>query len=392
MKRHTLLLLALIVLNMLPAKAQEQKFAWINPISSGINEGGLRDCFVFRAEGKWYLTGTSSPHWGDGYGNPGVRLYRSTDLINWREVGLIVKNPGTSKWYASRFWAPEIAYIKGKYYCTFNCRNERDGFDVKQSWGIAVADNVEGPYTVLSDEAPVSRGNDATLYEDEDGTIYAAWCGASPQHPDGNVMTMAEIDLETLELKNVREIFGGTSGDRATIGWDECGVEGPAIFKRNGKYYMTYSSWQRGYEVGVVTAPSMRARWTKADNNPLFGAQSTSKWADAVEGVWQDLGHNTVFTGPDGEMWISCHGQVRGGNLPPMLVIQPLEFDEQGNLKKMDIPNKYQKVTWTTESAIEDIPVADTEQTTAYNLHGQAIATDQAKGICIANQKKYYVK
>lgn len=133
----------------------QEKFGWINPIYSGIDDGGLRDCFVFRAEGKWYLTGTSSPHWGDGYGNPGVRLYRSTDLINWREVGLIVKNPGTSKWYASRFWAPEIAFIKGKYYCTFNCRNERDGFNVQQSWGIAVADNVEGPYTVLSDEAPL---------------------------------------------------------------------------------------------------------------------------------------------------------------------------------------------------------------------------------------------
>ena len=324
------------IISHLDNTTRQNAFVWSNPIHNGINSGGLRDCFVFRADGYWYLTGTSSPHWGEGYDNPGVRLYRSSNLTKWEEVGLIIKNPGTQKWYASRFWAPEIAYLKGRYYCTFNCRNERDGFDVKQSWGIAVADKVEGPYTVLSDDAPVARGNDASLFEDEDGRVYVSWCGASPEHPDGNVMTLAEINLETLELTNSHEIFGGTVGPRATTGWDECGVEGPYIFKRDGKYYMTYSSWQRGYEVGYATATDINGQWTKASNNPIFGAQSKSKWSGAVEGPWGDLGHNSIFTGPDGELWFSCHGQLRGEN-GPWLVIDRLQFDSKGNLKKIDV-------------------------------------------------------
>ena len=305
----------------------------VNPISKGIDKGGLRDCYVFRADGRWYLTGTTAPHWGDGYDNPGVRLYRSDNLTDWEEVGLIVKNPGTGRWYASRFWAPEIACIGGKYYCTFNCRNERDGYQVKQSWGIAVADQVEGPYKVLTDKKPVSAGNDATLFEDEDGRVYAAWCGPSKEHPKDNVMLLAEIDIKTLKLKNVHEIFKGTPGDLNKEGWDGCGVEGPAIFKRGDTYYMTYSSWQRGYEVGVVTTTDINGTWTKAADNPVFGAQNKSRWKDATETEWTDLGHNTVFTGPDGMLWMSCHGQKRDSGLPPMPVLHPLKFDAQGQLQ-----------------------------------------------------------
>ncbi len=327
--------LLLIAASTLTAFAQTKTFTWTNPITNGIDKGGLRDCYVFRAEGHWYLTGTSAPHWGDGYGNPGVRLYRSDDLNHWTEVGLIIKNPGTGKWYASRFWAPEIHKIDGKYYCTFNCRNERDGFHVKQSWGIAVADHAEGPYKVLSDDKPVAGGNDATLFKDDDGKVYVSWCGPSPEHPDGNVMMLARIDLKTLKLSGAHEIFGGTKGDVATIGWDQCGVEGPCLFKRKGTYYIMYSSWQRGYEVGVATTKNINGKWTKAANNPIFGSQSKGKWKDAVETPYSDIGHNTVFTGPDGKMWLSCHGQVRGSGLPPMLYIQPMDFDKHGNIMRL---------------------------------------------------------
>ena len=345
MRRLLIIASLLLLLSTDGTARRRQSMTWSNPISYGIDEGGLRDCFVFRAEGHWYLTGTSAPHWGDGYGNPGVRLYRSDDLTHWQQVGLIVSNPGEGKWYASRFWAPEITHIRGRYYCTFNCRNERNGFHVRQSWGIAVSDHVEGPYTVLSDDKPVSAGNDATLFEDEDGQVYVAWCGPSEEHPDGNVMMLAHIDLATLQLTGVHEIFGGTAGDRHTTGWDECGVEGPAIFKRGKLYHMTYSSWQRGYEVGLATATSIDGQWTKAPLNPLFGSQSKGKWSEAEEGEWSDLGHNTVFTGPDGQLWMSCHGQLRSGRTP-MLVIQPLQFDRQGRMTKMDIPWDVQTVTW----------------------------------------------
>jgi len=37
-----------------------------------------------------------------------------------------------------------------------------------------------------------------------------------------------------------------------------------------------------------------------------------------------------VFTGPDGRLWLSCHGITPGAN--PFLVIDPIDFDAEGNV------------------------------------------------------------
>ena len=103
-------------------------FFYQNPIKSGIDENGLRDCQVFRDGKYWYMTGTSYPHWDrqekNGDLNKGVALYKSTDLKNWKFVNYIVKAGGKNKWYHKRFWAPEVQKIKGKYYALFNCNND----------------------------------------------------------------------------------------------------------------------------------------------------------------------------------------------------------------------------------------------------------------------------
>lgn len=294
-------------------------FCWQNPIKKGIDKGGLRDCQVFEADGHWYMTGTSAPHWGDGKGNPGVVLYKSDNLTEWTKVGFIVKNPGPGKWYWQRFWAPEIAKINNKYYCTFNCKN--DSLGVPQSFGLAVADKVEGPYTVLSEDAPVSRGNDANLFQDDDGKTYVTWCGGE----NINMMTIAEIDLEKGRLKEPgRVIFKGTPNE-----WDAAGVEGACLFKQNGMYLMTYSSWTRGYEVGLVMAKDIKGPWQKVSAEPFFGSQTKAKWKDAVETAYSDIGHNHLFRGPDGGLWLCCHGRLHGDD-GPWLYIEPLKFDGRG--------------------------------------------------------------
>ena len=295
------------------SSSDQHTFSWQNPIKKGIDKGGLRDCQIILDNGKWYMTGTSAPHWGDGKGNPGVVLYSSDNLTEWVKVDTIVKNPGESKWYYQRFWAPEIAKINDKYYCTFNCKN--DDMGISQSFGLAVADNIEGPYTVISDDAPIHGGNDANLFKDDDGKVYVTWCGG------GNInrMTIAEIDLSSGKLKEEGTlIFEGTPGE-----WDSAGVEGACLFKYNGKYYMTYSSWTRGYEVGLVTADNVKGPWKKSPTNPFFGSQTKNKWKDAVETDFSDIGHNNLFIGPDGEIWFCCHGQLHGDD-GPWLYITPL--------------------------------------------------------------------
>lgn len=344
-----------------------QTFTWQNPISDGIDPKGIRDCQVFRDGDYWYMTGTAYPFWlkqenATGELNPGVPLYRSEDLLHWDFRGYLIERPGPDKWYYRRFWAPEINKIGGKYYLTFNCRNDELGYD-GQYCGYAVADNVEGPYTIVTEKGPLTIGNDITLFRDDDGTVWAFW---DISHADG--IFAAPIDLEkgrfTAEPLNI--IRPGASGE-----WDEVGLEGACVFKRNGIYYLMYSSWTRGYEMGYATATSIRGPWTKSDQNPFYGAidrqvlerrqmmarggvpgmqpgqpqgqrppqqgmppmRAENRTPDGTSPFVQ-VGHNQVFTGPDGRLWLSCHGNTREDREVPMLVIDPIEFGEDGMIAR----------------------------------------------------------
>jgi hypothetical protein len=54
------------------------------------------------------------------------------------------------------------------------------------------------------------------------------------------------------------------------------------------------------------------------------------------------VGHNEIFKGPDGRLWISCHGILEGENSKPFLVIDPIWFE--GDKIKSSGP------TWTKQT------------------------------------------
>mgnify|MGYP000505977859 FL=1 len=54
---------AVLVCNCSNLLAQTGHFTYQNPIRSGIDPKGLRDCQVLHEQGVWYMTGTAFPHW-----------------------------------------------------------------------------------------------------------------------------------------------------------------------------------------------------------------------------------------------------------------------------------------------------------------------------------------
>lgn len=354
----------------------QNTFTYQNPIWQGIDSMGLRDCQVLKDGDWWYLTGTAWPHWEgaekNGILNKGVPLYKSKNLINWQFVKYIVERPDSTKWYYRRFWAPEVHKIKGKYYTIFNCRNAETGYDW-QHIGYAVADNIEGPYEVVTEEKPLARGNDLTFFEDDDGAVYAFWHNVNS---DGSFwMGSAKIDLETGKfLSEPIEAIGtgkvdyeiDSDGNAVTVfqhgrnekkitkyyEWDSQGIEGAYVIKRNDIYYLFYSSWTRGYEIGYATAKSINGPWTKAANNPIYGATSKKlceekgfTYEGNPENPFYAVGHNEIFTGPDGGLWLSCHGQQKN-NSTPFLVIDPLDFNEKGEIEKREPSYKPGTISW----------------------------------------------
>lgn len=97
----------------------QNSFTYTNPISSGI-DGGIRDAQIFVEGDFYYLIGTSPPFWGGP--NPGVRIFSSKDILNWKFEKLLISRSDmdSSVWHFDRFWAPEIHKINSKYYLLFN--------------------------------------------------------------------------------------------------------------------------------------------------------------------------------------------------------------------------------------------------------------------------------
>ncbi len=284
-------------------------FRYKNPIYSEAIDA-IRDCQIVEDGGRYYLLGTCPPffpHYNPQEGpNPGVKIYSSPDLLNWQFERFLIQREDVPEdgWYRNHFWAPEIHPRNGRFYLTFNCRNMETGFP--HSCGIAVAEQILGPYTVLTHDEPLTQGNDLTIFTDDDGRSYVYRSGIYGQ----------EIDLASCTLlgKPVR-CFAPEEGK-----WDAIGIEGPYVIKREGAYYLFYSSWTRGYEIGYATASSPLGPWTKWEGNPFFGAQDPKAcekngmpYTGNPDSPLTRVGHNAIFTGPDGRDWLTCHYQEKGG-------------------------------------------------------------------------------
>ncbi|WP_346985069.1 family 43 glycosylhydrolase [Chryseobacterium sp. POE27] len=98
------------------------------------------------------------------------------------------------------------------------------------------------------------------------------------------------------------------------------GIEGPFVIKKEGTYFMFFSTWTRGYEVGLLKSKSPLGPWELASPEPIFGTRKKGYRTEMAkengydnlfftdtEDPYQETGHNALFIGPDGNLWNSCH-------------------------------------------------------------------------------------
>jgi len=288
-------------------------FCYTNPITKD-TAISMRDHCIIKVDEKWYCTGTSNPIWTGR--NPGVRLLVSEDLINWRQHSWLIdasKLPPDCP-YNGRFWAPEIHFIQNKFWLTVNSgqvtADDPKGMKTHSIW-LFSSDKITGPYILVNGSLTPHYNNDATLFEDDDKKTYL-YCS-------GNGLFQAEIDLASGKL------IGGIQKflDKKTPGnpeWMIGGIEGPFVVKKDNNYYMFFSAWTRGYEVGLLKSKSPLGPWSLVSNEPIFGTRKKEYRCElAVEGGYDNLifedsadpycetGHNSLFEGPDGQLWSSCH-------------------------------------------------------------------------------------
>ena len=316
----------------------EATYSWSNPIRYAKSTPALRDPFILKVGNVWYMTGTLPPYGlaDEAQRTKGVPLYKSTDMTTWEFVDYIVKTPAESegKWYSERFWAAELFSHNGKFYVTVNCCRV-DGSN--HGFLFAVADDIEGPYTIMNPDAPLALGNDAHLFVDTDGQTYIF----------ASNISYAKIDLDTLTLlSDWKSAVSPIKGSDAWNGQrDGVGLEGPYVLTTGGRYYLFYSTWSRGYEVGLAVADSVTGGWSMY-TDPMYGGMAQDR-CDYYGGIYEagyyenqdkyrECGHNSVFEGPDGEMWIAAHAYTTGNTSTPMLIIDRLVMDEERGILSLD--------------------------------------------------------
>jgi len=168
-------------------------------------------------------------------------------------------------WAGRQMWAPDAAFANGKYYLYFPVKDKKDVFRI----GVAVSDRPEGPFTADPEPIKNSYSIDPAVFKDDDGTFYmyfgGIWGGqlqrwnnnnydstAGNRKPDEPAVLprMARMNTDMKSFAEpVKEIkLVGQDGNLFTEkDNDKRFFEAAWVFKKDGKYYFTYSTGDTHY-------------------------------------------------------------------------------------------------------------------------------------------------
>jgi hypothetical protein len=221
------------------------------------NAVDAHDGSIMRFGDTYYLYGTSYDC-GFVWQNPGSRfcgfkVYSSPDLTHWTDRGFLF-DANTDFWQApcghgAGCFRPHVIYDRqtDRYVLWFNGSSSSGFYTL-------TAPRPAGPFTDPAvPTLAVSGGNgDENLFVDDDGSAYVVYTNWSRQG-----------DLIVEQLSADDRSGTGQHADLLTSS-----TEAPAMFKRQSRYYITYSDPNCGYCGGTGTsyawATSPLGRWTGA--------------------------------------------------------------------------------------------------------------------------------
>lgn len=269
-----------------------------NPKSSGeysnpILAGFYPDPSICRVGDKFYLVNSSFVYF------PGLPIFESTDLVNWKQIGHIIDrkeqadfgNSGISR----GMYAPTVRYNKGTFYVI--CTNVSSGGNF-----IVTAKNPEGPWSNPI-WIPGVNGIDPDIFFDEDGKVYITYNGPPPGnisvHDGHRAIYTFEYDIEKQKIVGESKLVinGGTDMAIKPV-W----IEGPHILKKDGFYYMICAQGGTGYNHSEVVFRSKNVfgPYESYEKNPIL----TQTHLDPNrENEISTTGHADFVQLPNGDWW-----------------------------------------------------------------------------------------
>ena len=284
-----------------------------NPILPGY----YADPDIAYFNGKFYLYPTTD---GTNWSPTSFHAFSSTDLVNWKDEGVILDFADIPWTEGKNAWAPSVGEKNGKYYLYYTANTEYIG--------VAVGDSPVGPFVdigkpLLTYKQYGGRSIDPYFFRDDDGQAYLYW-GNKRMHAVKLADDMITFDGEVVYI---------------TPPWYN---EATCVFKRKGIYYFTWS-------VNDARSPDYQVRWAKSDGpmSPPRGDHLLLSKDTAADSRIKATGHHAVINVPGTDDWyIFYHrfcaarfGNVNGpcteAGMHREVCIDKLCFDEDGNLLRV---------------------------------------------------------
>jgi len=263
---------------------------------SPILQGCYPDPSITRKGEDYYLVNSSFSMF------PGVPIFTSKDLVNWKQVGHVLDRPSQLKVEKSGvshgIYAPDIKY--NKHNDTFYM------ITTQFAGGIGnMVVKTKDPSKGWSEVQKLNfEGIDPAIFFDDDGKAYIVHNDAPPQGTEQynghRVIKMWDYDLEKDQVVAGSDkiiVNGGVDLSQKPI-W----IEGPHIYKKNGKYYLMCAEGGTGgnHSEVIFMSDSPKGPYVPAGNNPILTQRYFPK--DRKEKVdW--AGHADLVETPDGRYY-----------------------------------------------------------------------------------------
>lgn len=251
---------------------------FLNPVLAGDRP----DPSIIRVGRDFYLTLSSF----DAY--PGLPIWHSRDLVNWRPIGHAVSSPVGS------IWAPELVKHGERNFIYFHARNAASR-DLYVIW----SDDMRGPWSTPR-ALGLPKHIDPGHAVGEDGRRYLFLSG-------GDRVALSDDGLQV--IGDVEHVYDGW---RYPDDWvvESYSLEGPKLLRRDGWFYLVTAVGgtagpPTGHMVIAARSRSIHGPWMQAPHNPLVRTRSRDE-------RWWSRGHATLIDDIDGRWWMVHHGYENG--------------------------------------------------------------------------------
>lgn len=265
---------------------------YFNPIFSGF----YPDPSICRKGDTYFLVHSSFSYY------PGVPIFYSTDLVNWKQIGHVLNRPSQLQLnegirLSGGIYAPAIEYneYNDTFYMITTSVDGIGNFVVKTK--DPMSNNWSDPIRL-----PNVGGIDPSLFFDDDGKAYIVHNDAPEGQPewDGHrAVWIHNYDTEKDITFGEKKVILDGGVDRST---KPVWIEAPHIYKVNNRYYLMAA--EGGTSINhsevILSSDHIKGPYTPFADNPILTQRDL---AEPREDIVTSVGHADLVHTPEGEWY-----------------------------------------------------------------------------------------